>query len=120
MARLIMLPTRTTVGKGQLTVIEKILPFSIERVYFIHQAQGVRGGHRHKVTAQALVAVAGSCRIYNHNGADEQEFLLDQPEKLLLLDPPDWHEMFEFSSDCVLLVLASHEYNPDDYIDERY
>lgn len=120
MARLIPLPTIPSEGKGQLTVIEKILPFKVERVYFIYRAQGERGGHRHKETIQALVAVAGACTIYNHDGQTETEYRLERPDQMLLLDPPDWHKMYDFSDDCVLLVLASAEYDRDDYIDEPY
>lgn len=42
--------------------------------------------------------------------------MLDSPTKILILEPNDWHEMYDFSEDCVLLVLASHLYDAEDYI----
>lgn len=103
--------------RGSLTVIEKELPFSIKRVYFIYDVEDfVRGGHRHKMTEQAAICIKGSCVIYCANDGKEEEFLLDNPEKCLILYPEDWHKMYHFSPDAVLLVLASTPYDPEDYI----
>jgi len=59
MARLIELPTFAD-GRGELNVLETAVPFPVRRVYFIHHAQGLRGGHRHRRNVQFLVTVAGS------------------------------------------------------------
>lgn len=120
MPKLIKLPTFETPGQGHLTVLEGLLAFTVRRVYYIYKAQGQRGGHRHKKTIQALVCVAGSCKIYCHNGQKAEDFCLNSPDRLLLLDPEDWHTMSEFSSNAVLLVLASEPYDREDYIDEAY
>lgn len=107
--------------KGSLTVIEKILPFQIRRVFYIYNVdESVRGKHRHHRTIQAAICVKGSCEIYNHDGNTESTFLLDSPEKCLILEPKDWHSMQKFTPDAVLLVLASEEYDFDDYIYEPY
>ena len=119
MAKLLSLPTFND-NKGALTVIEKVLPFEIKRVYYIYHAKGQRGGHRHKKTLQALVSICGSCEVYTDNGQDQSTFILDAPDKILLLDCRDWHTMSHFTPDNVLLVLASEFYDRDDYIDERY
>jgi len=119
MSYFIQLPTFSD-SRGNLTIIEKVLPFEIKRVYYIYKASSKRGGHRHKKTWQALVSVAGSCEIYVHNGKEEKTYLLDSPDKCLVLAPEDWHTMDKFSKDCVLLVLASEYFDPDDYIDEGY
>ncbi|HNY12813.1 MAG TPA: WxcM-like domain-containing protein, partial [Candidatus Wallbacteria bacterium] len=61
MAYLINLKTSTD-DRGSLTVIEKILPFDIKRVFYIYcvgDAKLVRGGHRHIKTIQALISVSG-------------------------------------------------------------
>ena len=118
MPKLIHLPTFSD-NRGQLTVIEKILPFDIKRVYYIYQTGGKkRGYHSHKKTSQALVAVSGCCHIYIKKKASSSCFILDNPKKCLLLKPNDFHWMNNFSKDCVLLVLASHEFDPNDYVDE--
>jgi hypothetical protein len=90
-------------------------------VYYIVGNQGVsRGGHRHHKTIQCLTTVHGSCIIDWNNGKEKGETVLDSPQKLLLLDPEDWHVMRDFSEGAVLLVLASEHFNSDDYIDDGY
>lgn len=108
-------------SRGSLTVLEKILPFEIKRVYYIYGcAAGDRGGHRHKKNIQALICVKGSCVIDCDNGQAKETVLLDKPDKVLLLQPEDWHAMRDFTPDAVLLVLASEYFDADDYIDEAY
>lgn len=106
--------------RGKLTVIESNLniPFDIKRVFYIYgTAPGVRRGfHAHYKTRQALVCVSGDCKVYLDNIERKTDVHLDSPTKVLILEPNDWHEMYDFSSDCVLLVLASHLYDSEDYI----
>lgn len=106
--------------RGYLSVIESnhSVPFEIKRVFYIYgTANGIRRGfHAHYKTRQALVCVSGSCKVYLDNVTRKIDVLLDSPTKVLLLEPNDWHEMYDFSPDCVLLVLASHLYDPEDYI----
>jgi dTDP-4-dehydrorhamnose 3,5-epimerase-like enzyme len=109
--------------RGSLTVIEKILPFDIKRVFYIYGADNsTRGMHRHHITTQAAIVLNGSCSIFNQKpGATEnEEFILNNPDKCLIIYPEDYHWMKNFSNDCVLLVLASDYYNPNDYIFESY
>lgn len=119
MARLIELPTFAD-GRGELNVLETVVPFPVRRVYFIHHAHGLRGGHRHRKNVQLLVAVAGSVQIHVNNGRDKEDYRLATPRQGLLLETSDWHTMDKFSRDCVLLVLASQPYDVNDYIDEPY
>jgi len=109
-------------SRGSLTVIEKELPFTVRRVYYIYNVgkNEVRAGHRHIKNIQALVCMAGNCEIFVNDGEDKQIFLLDRPDKVLLMEPRDWHTMYNFSSDAMLLVLASEPYDVNDYIDEEY
>jgi len=119
-ASIISLPSHVD-QRGSLTVIDGILPFDIARVYYIYAGTGVpRGGHRHRTTVQALVSVAGSCVVDWNNGLQKGVTALDAPDKLLLVQPEDWHVMRDFSPDCVLLVLASEHFDAEDYIDEGY
>jgi len=108
--RLIDLKTFTD-KRGNLTVIEK-LPFEIKRVFYIYGVdESVRGGHRHKETKQAAVCLQGKCRV---NGG-EIPFFLDSPAKCLIIEPEDWHTMY-LSTDAILMVLASTEFDENDYI----
>jgi dTDP-4-dehydrorhamnose 3,5-epimerase-like enzyme len=119
-AHLINLKTFTD-ARGNLTVIEKVVPFSIKRIFYIYGVDdSVRGGHRHKKTVQAAICLRGSCTIYNNNDKVQEEFVLDSADKCLLLEPEDWHQMFDFSEDAILMVLASEFFDPQDYIYEPY
>jgi len=106
--------------RGALTVMERVLPFEIARVYWIYDAGGqTRGGHRHSVTRQALVAISGRVTIYMNDGITEETIVLDHPGRCLLVEPKDWHTM-TFEDDAVLLVLSSHPYSRSEYIDTPY
>ena len=106
--------------RGGLTVLEKILPFDIRRAYWIYNAAGqTRGGHRHHETRQALVAVSGEVTVYMNDGKQVRDVVLSHPGQCLLVEPEDWHRM-TFGDNAVLLVLASHVYDKNDYINEAY
>jgi dTDP-4-dehydrorhamnose 3,5-epimerase-like enzyme len=106
--------------RGLLAVIEenKTIPFEIKRVFYIFGTEKYvrRGFHGHYTTRQALICVSGSCKVYLDNLERKTDVILDCPTKVLILEPNDWHEMYDFSPDCVLLVLASQHYDPADYI----
>ena len=120
MARLIDLKTFTD-KRGNLTVIEKIIPFDIKRIFYIYGVdQSVRGGHRHKKTIQAAICIQGSCRINNNDGTTQSVFLLSKPNECLILEPKDWHTMDNFSENAILMVLASEYFDAGDYIFEPY
>lgn len=120
MAYLIDLKTFTDT-RGNLTVIEKVLPFGIKRIFYIYGVDdSIRGGHRHHKTIQAAICIKGECKIFNNDGKREEVFNLDKPSSCLILEPKDWHQMFDFSKDAILMVLASENYYEKDYIFEKY
>ncbi|UCG28696.1 MAG: FdtA/QdtA family cupin domain-containing protein [Bacteroidales bacterium] len=120
MAYIVDLKTFTD-KRGNLTVIENVLPFPIKRIFYIYGVDdSVRGGHRHRKTIQAAICIQGKCRVYNHNGEKEEFFDLDRPYKCLILETRDWHEMGAFSEDAILMVLASENFDEKDYIFDRY
>jgi dTDP-4-dehydrorhamnose 3,5-epimerase-like enzyme len=120
MAHLIDLQTFTD-KRGNLTVIEKVIPFDIKRIFYIYGVDdSKRGGHRHHKTMQAAVCIKGECKIYNNNNNTEEVFELDSPGKCLILNPEDWHTMFDFSEDAILMVFASEFFDKNDYIFEPY
>lgn len=120
MAYLINLKTHTD-KRGNLTVIEKVLPFEIRRIFYIYGVDdSIRGGHRHHKTVQAAVCIKGRCRIYNNNGKNVEEFFLNSPSKCLILNPEDWHKMYKFSRNAILMIFASENYNENDYIFKEY
>ena len=76
----------------------------------------VRGHHAHKCLKQVLICVHGSCKIHLDNGHETEEILLDRPTLGLYIENDMWREMYDFSPDAVLLVLASELYDESDYI----
>lgn len=106
--------------RGNLVVLEenKNIPFSIKRVYYLFDLQSdiPRGFHAHKELVQIAVCVKGHCDILMDDGKNKETVTLDSPDKGLLIDVMQWHEMRNFSEDCVLLVLASNIYDEADYI----
>ena len=106
--------------RGSLVALEgaKTVPFEIKRVYYIFGTQpGVaRGFHAHRKLRQVAVCVTGKCRMVLDDGEKREEAWLDSPNKGLVINEMVWREMHDFSSDCVLLVLASEHYDESDYI----
>lgn len=120
MAKLLHLQTFSS-EKGSLTVFEKILPEGIKRIFYIYDAKDqIRGGHRHILAYNALTCVSGNCKVFVNNGEATHTYELNTPDTCLILDPADWHQMYDFSEDAVLLVLSDRFYEKEDYINEKY
>jgi dTDP-4-dehydrorhamnose 3,5-epimerase-like enzyme len=107
--------------RGTLTVVDKVLPFEIKRSYYITNVNHLkRGGHRHLKLVEAIISINGSFTAYIDNGVKKQEFLLDTPQKCVIIELGDWHHFYNFSDGAILLALASTHYDHDDYIYEPY
>lgn len=79
--------------------------------------EGVRRGyHAHKTLKQVAIAVRGSCKFMLDDGAEKIEVTLNHPAQGLLIESFMWREMFDFSEDCVLMVLADQIYDEVDYV----
>ena len=106
--------------RGSLIALEenKNIPFELKRVYYIFGTREKvrRGYHAHKQLNQVAVCLSGSCKMLLDDGVEKQTVVLDRPEQGLIIREMIWHEMFGFSKDCVLMVIASELYDEDDYI----
>lgn len=106
--------------RGQLVALEefKDIPFEIKRVYFMYETtHGTRRGfHAHKSLEQILICIHGSCKILLDNGKEKKVVPLEKPYEGLYVSNNMWREMYDFSNDAVLLVLASQLYDENDYI----
>lgn len=106
--------------RGNLTVgeFEKEIPFAPQRYFSVFDVPNkeVRGEHAHKECHQFLVCIKGSCHVVADDGHQRQEFILDKPNKGIYLPPMVWGIQYKYSADAVLMVFASHHYDPDDYI----
>lgn len=106
--------------RGQLVALEafKDIPFEIKRVYYMYDT-GLnvrRGFHAHKDLKQILICIHGSCKILLDDGKEKTIVPLDKPYEGLYVSNDMWREMFDFSEDAVLMVLASEYYDESDYI----
>lgn len=106
--------------RGMLVALEenKEIPFAIKRVYYMYDT-GLhvrRGYHAHKKLEQILICVHGSCKIHLDDGNGTEEVILDKPYEGLYIANDVWREMYDFSEDAVLMVLASEVYDESDYI----
>lgn len=107
--------------RGMLVALEEYndIPFEIKRVYYMYDTKtGVRRGfHAHKNLEQILICIHGSCKILLDNGKGEKKIIsLEKPYEGLYISNEIWREMYDFSEDAVLLVLASELYREEDYI----
>ena len=107
-------------SRGSLISLEGIknIPFEIKRAYYVFATkEGVRRGlHAHKKLKQVLVCVNGSCNILLDDGHEKEVVELNKPDSALYIEGVIWREMYDFSDDCVLLVLADDYYDEKDYI----
>ena len=108
--------------RGSLVALESnkggSVPFEIRRVYYIFDTKKdvARGFHAHKKLKQIDICVTGSCRFVLNDGNNKQEIILNSPTTGLVIEGMIWREMYDFSSDCVLMVLADAHYDESDYI----
>lgn len=106
--------------RGNLSVAEfnEHLPFLPQRYFVVFDVpnEQVRGEHAHKTVHQFLVCVKGSCSIVADDGTNREEFLLDKPNVGIYIPPMIWATQYKYSQDGVLLVFASDNYDPEDYI----
>lgn len=116
--RLIKLP-KITDPRGNLTFIEGDvhIPFGIQRVYYLYDVPGgaERGGHAHRDLQQFLIAASGSFEVTVTDGAEKRSFSLNRSYYGLYLPRMIWRDMANFSSGSVCLVLASAQYDENDY-----
>ena len=106
-------------SRGSLISLEsfKDVPFDIKRIYYLYGCnEQPRGFHAHRELVQFIICVSGSCSIKLTDSHGESTYLLNHPTSGLLISGIVWREMFDFSDDAVLLVLASEFYDENDYI----
>ena len=106
--------------RGQLIALEefKDIPFAIKRVYYLYDTKDgiVRGLHAHKTLEQILVCIHGTCTVKLDDGDEQKTVYLEKPYEGLFVPQLVWREMFDFSPDAILMVMASDYYYESDYI----
>lgn len=107
--------------RGNLVVAEGDgidVPFTIRRVFYMYGSDPeiVRGQHANRKTEFVLINVSGTSRVKVDNGFETEVIELNKPRMGLYLKTMLWKDMYDFSSDSVLLVLASEHYDGEEYI----
>lgn len=105
---------------GSLVALEKGcgFPFDIKRVYYIWGTahNSIRGKHAHSNLEQVIICTSGSCDFIIDDGITRHTIHLSNPNQGLYLQHNIWREFTNFSPDCVVMVLASEQYDESDYI----
>ena len=105
--------------RGNLSFIEggRHIPFDIRRVYYLYDVPGgaSRGGHGHKKLYQLMIAISGSFTVRLDDGVQHKTYTLNRPYEGLIICPMIWRELDNFSSGSVCVVMASEQYDEDDY-----
>lgn len=107
--------------RGHLVIVEgaKDVPFDIKRIFYIYGSDPavVRGQHANRKSEFVLINVAGKSKVKVKDGlGNEAVFSLNRPHTGIYLPQMVWKDMYDFSEDSVLLVLASEHYDPEEYI----
>jgi acetyltransferase-like isoleucine patch superfamily enzyme/dTDP-4-dehydrorhamnose 3,5-epimerase-like enzyme len=110
--------------RGSLAAAEMpdgAIPFTPRRWFMIYDvpSREIRGEHAHHVCEQFLICVSGRVTVAVDDGRNRGEVVLDRPTRGIYVPPLVWASEYRYEDDAVLLVLASHPYDPDDYI-RRY
>lgn len=106
--------------RGKLVVIEggQVIPFDIKRVFYIYESDStvVRGQHANRESEFVLINVAGHSKVRITDGKEEIIVELNKPMMGVYIPKMIWKDMYDFSNDSVLLVLASTHYDGNEYI----
>ena len=116
--KIIDLPKITDM-RGNLSFVEggRHIPFDIRRVYYLYDVPGgaSRGGHGHKKLYQLMIAISGSFTVLLDDGVQHKTYTLNRPYEGLIICPMIWRELDNFSSGSVCVVMASEQYDEEDY-----
>ena len=114
------LKTKGTKNIGFLVPLElgENIPFEIKRIFYTYNVPSEcnRGAHAYHNTKQVLICISGRLKIKCFDRIDTKIYELNSPNEALYISPKVWRITFEHSSDAVLLVLSSLEYDENDYI----
>lgn len=107
--------------RGNLVVIEgdgMDIPFEIKRAFYMYGSDStvIRGQHANRLTSFVLINVSGSSKVKIDDGKESAVVELNRPRMGLYIKPMAWKEMYDFSPDSVLLVLADTHYDGTEYI----
>lgn len=107
-------------SRGHLVIVESLkdIPFEIRRIFYIYgsDADVIRGQHANRNSEFVLINVSGTSKVLIDDGKNKEVVCLDHPHMGIYLPQMVWKEMYDFSSDSVLLVITNTYYDADEYI----
>lgn len=110
-------------SRGLLTAgqFPDTLPFPPARIFVVTRSPAgtVRGGHAHRTCHQLLIATAGVVHVEYDDDAGSQHVALTDATTALHIPPLVWAEQTYVTDGASLVVLASHQYDASDYVDDR-
>lgn len=98
--------------------IESHLPFLPKRFFTIYDVptKETRGEHAHKTLQEILICVKGTCSVVVDDGSQRAEIELNTPRHALYIPPMVWRIHYKYSTNALVIVLASEKYDASDYI----
>jgi len=106
--------------RGNLTFIEgeNHIPFKIKRTYMIYDVPGgeIRGSHAYKELDEVIISLSGCFDLVVDDGHNVKTFTLNRSYNAIYVPHGLWRTLQNFSTNALCLVLASTEYNENDYI----
>lgn len=111
------LKTYTDERGSLVSLVEQgIMPFEVKRIYYIVNSKTSRGKLAHKRHEQVLVCISGSCKVLLDSGKEKNIIELSKYNQALFINKGIWREMFDFSSDCILVSVNNDYYTEDEVI----
>lgn len=108
---------------GSLCVISlaKEVPFEVKRIFYVTNVPKhiIRGEHAHYKTQQFLICIRGKIMVELYLDKNNTQLLTLYPNEGVFIPAMIWDSQAFLTGDDVLLVLASTEYNRNDYIEDK-
>lgn len=106
---------------GSLSVLERVLPTPFERFFYINNLSSfARGGHKHRFATIVLGCIQGSCKVeVKDTQGNTTIFFLASGNEFLIIEPMEWHQMYDFLPNTILVALSDKIYDANDYIYEK-
>lgn len=105
--------------RGNLAVIDQALPFSIQRVFTLYDVKTERGGHGHFEQSLAIYPVGGELKVEICTTASTHVITLNKTHEILLIEPNEWHRLYDFTPGTSVIVLCSSSFDKKDYFYEK-
>ena len=105
-------------GDLSVTDVQSEIPFKVKRIFWVYNvpSERIRGAHVHRELEEFIVCVSGSVSVVLDDGNHRKEIELNDPSIGLYLPPRVWRTLYKYTRDAILVVLASRQYDPADYI----